>query len=426
LIAGAKPKCVTCDETIFAKEISTDLKSCVCLSDSLKWYAKPGACACPKKSQVPVGDTYDCFECNNATALSALPVVNGGCSCKNKLLTWSSTNQVCSCPESQVYVTSPKATCIACDEKFNGTTLTDAVDTEKANSCKCVDGLTFIDGKCQCSKTAAYAIIADVITCIECNNASIYTKSRKNASECLCIASTLKWNTTTGICSCPYPQVPYGSKTKVKCAVCIGANVVNGTLNETNSSLCACASETLTFSISATGVPSCLCGANNIVAFDQTCLACPAVIAEGGVGLVLTPHECKCAPTYFWSTSDSSCKKCSSDANSKATGGNNMACVCSTDPTKYVWDVLTQACVEPCAANDATCLTCEDGSTAVLASSLPPSSRISIGGSDAIKALYTNTAIPTNYALLSKYQCSCAEGKKWDAARLKCVAQNIN
>ena len=319
-------------------------------------------------------------------------------------------------------MTSPKAACIACDETFNGTALSTGVDVDKANSCLCLDGLKFIDGKCQCSKTAAYTVVADVVTCIECNNASIYTKSRKNASECICVTSTLKWNTTTGICECPYPQVPYGSKTKVKCSVCVGANVVKGTLNETNSSLCACASDSLSYKISAAGVPSCTCDANNIVAFDQTCLPCPASIAEGGLGAVLTAHECKCATTYFWNSADSTCKKCADDPNAKVTGGNAIACVCNTVDTKYVWDVLTQACVEPCAANDATCLTCEDGSTAVLASSLPASSRISIGGSDTIKGLLTNTAIPTNYALLSKYQCSCAEGKKWDAARLKCVA----
>lgn len=197
-------------------------------------------------------------------------------------------------------------------------------------------------------------------------------------------------------------------------------------MNETNSSLCACASETLIYSISTAGVPSCLCPVNNIVDFEQACIACPSVIADGGLGVVLTAHECKCATTFFWSSTDSACKRCSGDANAQATGGNNIACLCKTGDIRYVWDIITQACIEPCAENDATCLTCEDGNPAVLASTLPISTRVTVAGADAIKALLTNTAIPTNYALLSKYQCGCADGKKWDVSRLKCVPSNIN
>lgn len=139
LIPGAKPRCVTCDETVLSSGTSEDGKSCLCLSDALKWYPKAGKCACPKSTQVPVGEPIICFECNNSTALSTLPVVivdgTANCSCKYKILTWSNETQTCSCPESQIFVASPKAACIACNETFNGTVLTDSVNPDVPNTC---------------------------------------------------------------------------------------------------------------------------------------------------------------------------------------------------------------------------------------------------------------------------------------------------
>ena len=101
LIPGAKPKCVDCAaEGVFATEASEDGKSCVCVSDALKWFPKIGKCGCPKSTQVPVGDPIICFECKNNTAYTNVPVINGtNCTCKSKTLVWSGETQTCACPD---------------------------------------------------------------------------------------------------------------------------------------------------------------------------------------------------------------------------------------------------------------------------------------------------------------------------------------
>jgi len=223
-----------------------------------------------------------------------------------------------------------------------------------------------------------------------------------------------------GICSCPDSKVPYGNARSLKCATCKGANVV-GPFNledtDPDPSKCKCPTADFTFSISTKGVPSCTCNEkNSIVTFAQECLVCTA--ADGGLGAIFTAHECKCTNSFFWSYELGACKKCSDDADAKITGGNNVACVCNTDK---VWDVITQACADPCAEKDATCLVCEDGNPAVLASTRPASSRINVAGATNIKPLLLNTTIPTNFALLSKYQCGCADTFLWDPVHLKCV-----
>lgn len=239
----------------------------------------------------------------------------------------------------------------------------------------------------------------------------------------------MKWNATLGICNCTDNKVPYGKGAAIKCAACKGGNII-GTLNEIDVNKCACPSTDFNFTISAAGVPSCICGLkNSIVTLAQECKECTAVIAEGGTGILATAHECKCAPTFYWAWKTNECLKCSADANAKTTGGNNVACVCVTG---YVWDVITQSCVEACAANDYTCLACADipntdGTDAVLASSLPASSRIAVAGADTIKALLSNTAIPTNYPkLLSRFQCGCNENFLWDPVHLQCVSSTLN
>ena len=143
----------------------------------------------------------------------------------------------------------------------------------------------------------------------------------------------MKWDGIKGACACPDSKVPYGNVRSLKCATCKGANVV-GPVDleedpEADISKCACPTEDFTYSISTKGVPSCKCTANNsIVTFDQECLICPSVVADGGLGVIFTPHECKCTNTFFWSYADGACKKCS-DANAKTSNGNNVACVCN-------------------------------------------------------------------------------------------------
>jgi len=243
----------------------------------------------------------------------------------------------------------------------------------------------------------------------------------------------LKWDGIKGVCACPDSKVPYGKTSSLKCATCKGANVV-GPVDlvadpEADVSKCACPTADFTYSISTKGVPSCTCTAkNSIVTFAQECLVCPAVVAEGGLGVIFAAHECKCTNSFFWSYTDSACKKCSEDPSAKISGGNNVACVCNAGS---VWDVITQTCVTPCDTNDAACLPCasitnSDGTDAVLASTKPASSRINVSGAANIKPLLSNTAIPTNYALLSKYQCGCADTFLWDPVHLKCVPQTLD
>ena len=429
LIPGAKPRCVDCTATgVFATGPSTDGKSCLCASDALKWNAKSGKCACPKSSQIPIGDPLTCFECKNAAAFTTLPVVGGNsCTCTNKKLTWDATTQKCACtdPTTQVFVSAPSASCITCDATINA----DGIDADNANKCKCLTGLTFADGKCSCGKTSAFIKDAtDVITCINCNNAASYLKNRKSDTECNCVSPALKWDATKGVCSCPDSKVPYGKTSSLKCTTCSGPNVV-GTLLETDPSKCTCPTELFTYSISNAGVPSCTCtDKNSIVSFAQECVTCAAAVAAGGIGSPLTGHECKCAITFFWSWTDNACKKCADDLNAKTTGGNNVACVCKTG---FVWDVITQACIEPCAANDGTCLACagltnSDGKDSVLASTKSASTRIAVAGADSIKALLTNSAVPTNFAKLSVYQCGCADKFLWDPVHFKCVSATLN
>lgn len=360
--------------------------------------------------------------------MTTLPVVNGNsCSCKNKKLTWDAATQTCACPDpaTQVFVASPSANCITCDATINS----EGIDTDNPGKCKCLTGLSFIDGKCSCGKTSAFITDdAGAITCINCNNSASFLKNRKNEKECNCVSSSLKWDATKGVCTCPDSKVPYGKASSLKCATCKGPNVV-GTLLESDPSKCTCPTELFTYSISTAGVPSCTCIAkNSIVTFAQECLVCPAVVAEGGLGVIATAHECKCTNTFYWSWGENICKKCSEDLNAKTTGGNNVACVCKTG---FVWDVVTQACIEPCAAKDATCLACSglansDGADAVLASTKAASTRINVAGADAIKALLVNSAVPTNFAFLSTYQCGCAENFLWDPVHFKCVSNTLN
>jgi hypothetical protein len=314
---------------------------------------------------------------------------------------------------------------VTCNATINST----GIDDASPGKCACESPMTFIDGKCSCGKTSVYVGEAGAFVCVNCINATIYLKNKKNDSECNCVSTALKWNTTLGICNCPDNKVPYGKAPGVKCAVCKGANIVTNTLNETDANICNCPSTSFAFSITSAGVPSCDCiEKNSIVTLAQECLVCPSVIAEGGLGVVLAAHECKCTNTFIWKWADNACAKCSADDNAKPSGGNGVACVCKDT---FIWDVVTQSCIEPCSANDATCLDCatianSNGGSAVLTSSQALKTRIAVAGANNIKALLTNSAIPTNFNKLSTYQCVCADTFLWDPVHFKCVSQTLN
>lgn len=145
---------------------------------------------------------------------------------------------------------------------------------------------------------------------------------------------------------------------------------------------------------------------------------------NGLAGDPLGPFECKCASDSFWNDNLFICVKCSSDPNSKS-AGNALSCICKTG---YIWDVISNSCISPCAAGDMTCLDCTavintDGSAAVLASTLANNTRAAFDGSDAILKLVNITT--TNYGKISKNQCQCLEGFIWDGSRMKCLSQNL-
>jgi hypothetical protein len=272
-----------------------------------------------------------------------LPVVGGtSCTCKNKKLTWNADTQVCECadPTTQIFVAAPVANCITCDATVNA----EGIDAENAGKCACPIG-TFIDGRCSCGKTSAFLIddTGAIAGCANCKDSAKYLKNRKNEKECNCVSSALKWDGIKGVCACPDSKVPYGKTSSLKCATCKGANVV-GPFDpilepDADVSKCACPTADFTYSITNAGVPSCTCTAkNSIVTFAQECLVCPAVVADGGLGVILTAHECKCTNSFFWSYIGGACKKCSEDPSAKISGGNNVACACLTG---FVWDVVT-------------------------------------------------------------------------------------
>lgn len=271
-----------------------------------------------------------------------LPVKGTGCTCKNKILTWNAESQACTCPtpDTQIFVVSPKASCITCDESVNA----EEVDPDDPKKCLCAEKLLFIDGRCSCGKTSAITKDIDgvILGCVNCNNSAKYLKNRKNETTCNCISAALKWDGVNGVCACPDSKVPYGKAASLKCVTCKGANIV-GPFNleddpEADISKCECPSELFTFSISTKGVPSCTCTEkNSIVTFTQECLQCP-VIANGGLGAIFAAHECKCANTFFWSYVSGECKKCSEVDQAKISGGNNLVCACETG---LIWDVIT-------------------------------------------------------------------------------------
>ena len=85
----------------------------------------------------------------------------------------------------------------------------------------------------------------------------------------------------------------------------------------------------------------------------------------------------------------------------------SLTCICKTG---YIWDVISNSCISPCAVGDRTCLDCTavintDGSAAVLASTLANNTRAAFDGSDAILKLVNITT--TNYGKISKNQCQC-------------------
>lgn len=122
LVTEGITRCVTCDETIYSSKVAPDGMSCVCLSEALTWSNRTGKCSCPKASMIPLAlmippaleETLTCFDCNNTLALTALPIVNGICSCKSTALVWNASG-ICACPDPaiEVYV-STTGKCLNC------------------------------------------------------------------------------------------------------------------------------------------------------------------------------------------------------------------------------------------------------------------------------------------------------------------------
>ncbi len=171
------------------------------------------------------------------------------------------------------------------------------------------------------------------------------------------------------------------------------------------------------FSITTSGVPSCSCPEKNsiITLSSPACTVCDS-------GSILSTFECRCGTGFFWSYSQVTCKSCSDDTNAQRTGGSRLHCACKAN---YIWDVVSQTCIEPCAANDYSCFSCSsdsnsDGSNAAFATSFPTLSRGIFEGGQSIKMILS--VVGTNYAQLSKYQCVCSEGYLWDSLRLRCIS----
>ena len=157
----------------------------------------------------------------------------------NRNLVWNPKIGACACPDSslQVFISSPSTACINCDTKINA----DGVDEAKFNQCKCLPNLNFENGFCDCGKTQAY--ILDVnggFVCIDCNSTENYMKNRKSPSECNCISSNLKWDSTVGACLCSDNKVPYGKGSSTKCTSCSGRYITSNQISKSSLNKCKC------------------------------------------------------------------------------------------------------------------------------------------------------------------------------------------
>lgn len=307
-----------------------------------------------------------------------------------------------------VYVGKPLFKCVTCDDAINSNGKTSAT----ATVCTCVDpDLSFVNGVCDCGKDSA--MITQGLSnkqCVNCKDSASYLKSKKNSTECNCVSTALVWDNVDGYCKCPDASlVMVGSSSSIKCKSCVGDYILT-TEPPVDLITCACILDDHVFS-SAKGVLSCWCPLkNSITTYEPKCFQC--------IDKTLTSYECACPKTAFWDTINNQCVTCTDIVG--AVANNGVSCKCS-DKTK-IWDVVKMQCITPCTGS--TCLDCALIAYALSspAVTVDPAAGGFVGG-PAIQKLY-NVAT-TNYAELSKYQCTCDETYVWDKYRLSCLSQNL-
>lgn len=136
---------------------------------------------------------------------------------------------MCGCSDinAMVWVGKPVNSCVTCDESIN------SVGKVSINSktCTCMDpALTFNNGICDCGANSALIIQGiSTVKCVNCKDANLYVKSKKNTNECDCVSKSLIWDNVEGYCRCSDTNnIIAGKSSKMVCKPCAGSYIKSG------------------------------------------------------------------------------------------------------------------------------------------------------------------------------------------------------
>lgn len=157
--------------------------------------------------------------------------------------------------------------------------------------CTCPNSLIWSDTLTDCVCPDPTIQIYSQNTCITCD-ATINAKDKKDATECNCLTSTLKWNKVVAACECSVANsIPIVSGGKVNCELCKSERIkgllrVKGSIDQCTcpnnlvwdpiTLSCICSSSHLTITAIILGNTfKCICGATSIQPYnDKPCITC--------------------------------------------------------------------------------------------------------------------------------------------------------
>jgi hypothetical protein len=103
---------------------------------------------------------------------------------------------------------------------------------------------------------------------------------------------------------------------------------------------------------------------------------------------------------------------------------NNFVCICRPG---YIWDVMTNACIEPCHFEDIECMNCSAipfvASKKALHLNSPKVHIINLSGGASMASAYSTRS--TDYSKLVNVKCECSLGYSWDFNRKRCFLNTL-